>query len=182
LPPFGEYEVTVQNGTGQTSDPFVIGVLEDYPKDAPEMLFPQHFGVTPDPQPRFEWEVFKSIYLGQPVDNQATAIDLRFPDGRFFTAWPIPGDQTTLDYLNQAWDPSQPPILSPGNYSVTIHSHHDVAPGFGFEHHRIIEFTVLPSPQAKDDCMNGGWEQYGFKNQGLCVRYIETGKDSRIGE
>ena len=34
-------------------------------------------------------------------------------------------------------------------------------------------------PQTKDDCKKGGWEQYGFKNQGQCVRFIETGKDSR---
>ena len=34
-------------------------------------------------------------------------------------------------------------------------------------------------PVTKDDCKNGGWEQYGFKNQGQCVRFIETGKDSR---
>lgn len=50
------------------------------------------------------------------------------------------------------------------------------------------EFTVdLPEhscsgrgcPQTKDDCQNGGWEAYGFRNQGQCVRLIETGKDSR---
>lgn len=35
------------------------------------------------------------------------------------------------------------------------------------------------SPEVKDDCKKGGWEGYGFKNQGQCVRYVETGKDSR---
>ena len=34
-------------------------------------------------------------------------------------------------------------------------------------------------PQTKDDCKKGGWEDYGFRNQGQCVRFIETGKDSR---
>jgi len=34
-------------------------------------------------------------------------------------------------------------------------------------------------PETKDDCKKGGWEDYGFRNQGQCVRYIETGKDSR---
>ena len=38
---------------------------------------------------------------------------------------------------------------------------------------------AILDPQTKDDCKNGGWEQYGFKNQGQCVRFIETGKDSR---
>lgn len=34
-------------------------------------------------------------------------------------------------------------------------------------------------PTTKDDCKNGGWLQFGFKNQGQCVRFLETGKDSR---
>lgn len=42
-------------------------------------------------------------------------------------------------------------------------------------------FDVLPAPEAemKSDCLDGGWEEFGFKNQGQCVRFIETGKDSR---
>lgn len=36
-------------------------------------------------------------------------------------------------------------------------------------------------PQTVDECKKGGWEQYGFRNQGQCVRFIQTGKDSRIG-
>jgi hypothetical protein len=34
-------------------------------------------------------------------------------------------------------------------------------------------------PVNKDECKNGGWEIFGFENQGQCVRFIETGKDSR---
>ncbi len=41
------------------------------------------------------------------------------------------------------------------------------------------DLTVDADPQTKDDCKKGGWEQFGFKNQGQCVRFIETGKDSR---
>ena len=40
-----------------------------------------------------------------------------------------------------------------------------------------IQFST--GPTTKDDCKGGGWEQYGFRNQGQCVRFIETGKDSR---
>lgn len=36
-----------------------------------------------------------------------------------------------------------------------------------------------PNPTTKDDCKNGGWATYGFRNQGLCVSYVETGKDTR---
>ena len=38
---------------------------------------------------------------------------------------------------------------------------------------------MCSGPQTKDDCKKGGWEQFGFRNQGQCVRFIETGKDSR---
>ncbi len=34
-------------------------------------------------------------------------------------------------------------------------------------------------PPHKEACKNGGWEAFGFKNQGQCVRFVETGKDSR---
>ena len=41
-------------------------------------------------------------------------------------------------------------------------------------------FTVnFNNPNSKDQCKVGGWEAFGFKNQGQCVRYVETGKDSR---
>lgn len=32
---------------------------------------------------------------------------------------------------------------------------------------------------ARSDCMMGGWSSQGFRNQGQCVRYSMTGKDSR---
>ena len=35
------------------------------------------------------------------------------------------------------------------------------------------------SPGTKDECKDGGWENFGFSNQGQCVRFVETGKDSR---
>ena len=41
----------------------------------------------------------------------------------------------------------------------------------------------LPPPPPplteKDQCKNDGWMNYGFKNQGQCVKFMETGKDSR---
>jgi len=39
------------------------------------------------------------------------------------------------------------------------------------------EFTV--DPAMKDDCKKGGWETFGFANQGQCIRFVNTGKDSR---
>lgn len=34
-------------------------------------------------------------------------------------------------------------------------------------------------PLTKDECMRGGWIDFEFRNQGQCVRFVETGIDSR---
>lgn len=41
---------------------------------------------------------------------------------------------------------------------------------------------TVANPTTKEECKNGGWMQFGFKNQGQCARFVETGKDGRIGE
>ena len=40
--------------------------------------------------------------------------------------------------------------------------------------------NVLTSPQSKDDCKGTSWQTFGFKNQGLCLQQVNTGKDSRL--
>ena len=35
--------------------------------------------------------------------------------------------------------------------------------------------VVVTDPQSKDDCRDGGHEDFGFRNQGQCVRFVETG-------
>lgn len=39
------------------------------------------------------------------------------------------------------------------------------------------DFEVLPA--TKQDCMRGGWQEFDFRNQGQCIRFVNTGKDSR---
>jgi hypothetical protein len=29
-----------------------------------------------------------------------------------------------------------------------------------------------PGPTSKDDCKNGGWMAFGFKNQGQCIKAV----------
>lgn len=49
-----------------------------------------------------------------------------------------------------------------------------------------ITFAPEATPATPDDgpanaaaCKKGGWSDFGFKNQGQCIRFVETGKDSR---
>lgn len=39
---------------------------------------------------------------------------------------------------------------------------------------------INDDPVTKEDCKKGGWDEYGFKNQGQCIRFVVTGKDIRI--
>lgn len=40
-------------------------------------------------------------------------------------------------------------------------------------------FDLVHDPESKADCKDGGWADYGFRNQGLCVSFVLTGRDSR---
>jgi hypothetical protein len=53
---------------------------------------------------------------------------------------------------------------------------------FGAEHDERFDWTrfyVAREEAAKADCRDGQWETYGFRNQGQCIRYLETGIDDR---
>jgi hypothetical protein len=36
----------------------------------------------------------------------------------------------------------------------------------------ITVVDAQPPPATKAECMNSGWEQFGFKNQGLCIAFV----------
>lgn len=40
-------------------------------------------------------------------------------------------------------------------------------------------FHVPSTAEARDACKDGGWQELGFANQGRCIQYMNTGKDSR---
>jgi hypothetical protein len=40
---------------------------------------------------------------------------------------------------------------------------------------RAVVFDAKPLPTTKEQCMNGGWKQIGFANQGLCLAFVERG-------
>jgi hypothetical protein len=48
-----------------------------------------------------------------------------------------------------------------------------------------FDFEVQqPMPTSKDQCKNGGWQNYGttFKNQGDCVSFVATGGKNEPGK
>jgi uncharacterized repeat protein (TIGR01451 family) len=53
---------------------------------------------------------------------------------------------------------------SPGSY-VNVASHSDVRVEEPFE-------VREPAPSDKEDCKNGSYKQFGFKNQGQCIKAV----------
>ena len=39
----------------------------------------------------------------------------------------------------------------------------------------IVTDAPPPLPTSKQQCKHGGWQQFGFKNQGDCVSFVATG-------
>lgn len=69
---------------------------------------------------------------------------------------------------------------TPGTFIATVTVTDDDGLSDTFE--VAIEVNPKPQPQTDNDCKKGGWAAYGFSNQGLCIRYVNTGKDARAGE
>jgi hypothetical protein len=47
-----------------------------------------------------------------------------------------------------------------------------LSPIFGGD---ITVHDAVPFPTSKDQCKNGGWDGFGFKNQGRCISFVEAG-------
>jgi hypothetical protein len=40
---------------------------------------------------------------------------------------------------------------------------------------RAVVFDAKPLPTTKDQCKGDGWKQFGFKNQGQCIAFVNHG-------
>jgi hypothetical protein len=50
----------------------------------------------------------------------------------------------------------------------------------GLDYLATVTYEVVATdPTSKDQCKKGGWAHFGFRNQGQCIRFVNTGKDSR---
>ena len=39
-----------------------------------------------------------------------------------------------------------------------------------------LGLAFFPFPSSKDQCKKDGWKAFGFKNQGDCIKFVNTGK------
>ncbi|MEX0930720.1 MAG: hypothetical protein WDZ68_00325 [Candidatus Paceibacterota bacterium] len=54
----------------------------------------------------------------------------------------------------------------------------DTFPNLGNDSY-AAHWHVWSNPEAKDECKDGGYEAFGFSNQGRCIQFVNTGMDSR---
>jgi hypothetical protein len=57
----------------------------------------------------------------------------------------------------------------PGGQIFPLSQNSPLAPG------DIVVTDAQPFPTSRDQCKNGGWQQFGFANQGLCIAFVERG-------
>ena len=71
---------------------------------------------------------------------------------------------------------------SSSTLTIEANEYVEVRMAFGAESDERFDWTrfnVIPDAQTREDCRDGGWEAYGFRNQGQCIRFVNTGQDSR---
>lgn len=68
----------------------------------------------------------------------------------------------------------------PGEYTLDVHTSSDTTPATS------APYTISPAliggeppvptvPTAKEQCKKGGYEEFGFRNQGQCVAFVQRG-------
>ena len=66
--------------------------------------------------------------------------------------------------------------------TVAAERYVEVRLAFGAETDERFDWTrfdLIIDPETKADCKDGGWVDYGFRNQGLCIAFVLTGRDTR---
>ena len=89
---------------------------------------------------------------------------------------PLEGQKFGLRY-------EQVTLVGEGDETVTVTATEEVRYRLarGAEQNWYFDWvTVYPEiPETLADCQDGGWESFGFRNQGQCNRFVNTGQDSR---
>ncbi len=119
-------------------------------------------------------------------------IDLEFVSTRGFVScfeYRTDGDETQGTSVNPN------PAITDGLYpyvcvnnttamqTIEADEYVEVRMVFGAESDERFDWTrfdVLPDVETRDQCQDGGWEAFGFSNQGRqCIQFVNTGNDSR---
>jgi hypothetical protein len=82
--------------------------------------------------------------------------------------------------VTETWETDSFNVQNGESYSVVAHVKHgnqERTDSISFSVDTVV--TASTDPETKEDCNNGGWMDFAFKNHGQCVRFVANGKDSR---
>ena len=74
-------------------------------------------------------------------------------------------DLNTLIPANSGWELA---------WAFDINSHGQIV-GYGLVDGKFRAFLLTPA-NSGEQCKKGAWKNFGFKNQGQCIRFVNTGK------
>jgi hypothetical protein len=55
-----------------------------------------------------------------------------------------------------------------------INNHGQIV-GYELVNEKFLTFLLTPAT-SKEQCDDGGWQTFGFQNQGQCIQFVNTGK------
>jgi uncharacterized repeat protein (TIGR01451 family) len=178
----GKVESFDQSGTRRT-DPiavgqeltYVIGFFNEGPGTATNLVLED----TLPPNLQFVDGTFECSNLGSVVGNTVTCNfgDVPAEHGRQagITVCPTAPGTVTNTATVRSGTPDPTPTNNTDAETTTVVSE-PPAPGA-----RTCQEAPPPpaeeTPETKDDCKNEGYKEFGFKNQGQCIKYVnETNK------
>jgi hypothetical protein len=129
------------------------------------------------------------------VSQEPGATTLAFISTRpFYSCFEVRTDGDTSQVLTDNGGANYNPLVTDGLYpyhcernstetmTIAAREYIEVRMVFGAETDERFDWTrfdVLPDARTKADCKSDGWRDFGFRNQGLCVRFVVTGRDTR---
>lgn len=124
------------------------------------------------------------------ADTTIDAYELYSGDGSWGSFWEVravlpvpfeaePGVTYWIGMSGNEADLAQAALFNSVDSQLAVYSGRSLWMVTGIVGDQMFRLYGPSAPTTREDCKNGGWERYGFANQGLCVRFVETGKDSR---
>jgi uncharacterized repeat protein (TIGR01451 family) len=172
--------------------------LSPHPATAAEVCKPTNPGsvltmcldktASPDPAPVGETLTFTvTVSLQGPGGTATTGfITDSLPAGVTFVSATSEQGSCVYDEVSHAVTcgpfglSGEDPALNDVTYTITVIPNspgtitNTVSGPVGLITSATVQVTEPPTPQTKADCKNGGYEKFGFKNQGQCIKAVNA--------
>lgn len=171
------YDFKIASGTAADADQFYMNVYANFGTSSDDKFYDCRYNVVPT--------IGSTGAFTTVVFDPTQAYDVTTRGGASASPFPCPAVPADMD------------LLSPGSNirAFALNVGDTSASDLGLSGHldNVVTDTdtgvitydfdpavvVPPTATMKSDCKDGGFATYGFKNQGQCIKFVETGKDSR---